>query len=87
MLPLMRSLVVTNFVLSFPTGRLGWDLVPRLLKISCSTQLSMNYFLLINIKMPTIVGILTLMSRKNSIVGFSEPDKKLHFLSFILRSI
>ena len=24
---------------------------------SCSTQLSMNFFLLINIKMPTIVGI------------------------------
>ena len=33
-------------------------------KISCSTQLSMNFFLLINIKMPTIVGILTVMSRK-----------------------
>ena len=25
--------------------------------------------------MPTIVGILTLMSRKNSILGFSEPEK------------
>ena len=27
-------------------------------KISCSTQLSMKFFLLINIKMPTDVGIL-----------------------------
>ena len=33
-------------------------------KISCSTQLSMNFFLLINVK---IVGIL--ISRKNSILG------------------
>ena len=30
-------------------------------------------FLLINVKMPTIVGILTFMSRKNSILGLSEP--------------
>ena len=29
---------------------------------SCSTQLSMKYVLLINVKMPTIVGILTLIS-------------------------
>ena len=36
---------------------------------SCSTQLSMKFFLLINVKMPTNVGILTFMSRKNSILG------------------
>ena len=36
-------------------------------------------FLLIIVKMPTIVGILTLMSRKNSILGLSEP-KKAEFL-------
>ena len=41
--------------------------------IPCSTQLSMKFFLLINVKMPTIVGILTFMSRKNSIIGLSEP--------------
>ena len=34
------------------------------------------FFLLINMKMPTtIVGILTLMSKKNSILGLSEPEK------------
>ena len=32
-------------------------------------------FLLINVKMPTIVGILTCMSGKNSILGLSEPKK------------
>ena len=41
----------------------------------CSTRLSINFFLLINVKMPTIVGILIFMSRKNSILGLSEPEK------------
>ena len=44
-------------------------------KISCSTQLSMKVFLPINVKMPTTVGILTCMSRKNIILGLSEPEK------------
>ena len=39
----------------------------------------MKFFLLINVKMPTIVGILTFMSGKNSILGLSEP-KKAEFL-------
>ena len=56
--------------------------------LSCSTQLSMKFFLLINVKMPTIVGILTFMSRKNSILGLSESEKKSEFLDiFILMSI
>ena len=49
---------------------------PVVIKLcSCSTQLSMKFFLLINVKMPTVVGILTFMSRKNSILGFSGPEK------------
>ena len=40
---------------------------------SCSNELSMKFFLLINIKMPTIVGILTSMSGKNSILGLTGP--------------
>ena len=40
----------------------------------------MKFFLLINVKMPTIVvGILTFMSGKKSILGSSEP-KKADFL-------
>ena len=55
---------------------------PEVIKrFSCSTQLSMEVLLLINVKMPTIVGILTVMSGKNSILGLSEP-KKLNFLKF-----
>ena len=32
-------------------------------------------FLLISVKIPTIVGILIFMSEKNSILGLSEPIK------------
>ena len=43
---------------------------PKVIKhFSCSIQLSMTFLLLINVKMPTIVGILTFMSSKNSILG------------------
>ena len=48
---------------------------PEVIKLfSCSIQLSMKFFLLINVKMPTIVGILTFMSRKNNIPSLSEPE-------------
>ena len=56
---------------TIPFSFVSW---PRDYKtFSCSTQLSMKFFLLINVKMPTIVGILTFMSGKNSILGLSEP--------------
>ena len=50
-------------------------------------QSSMKIFLLMNIKMPTIVGILTFMSRKNSSLDLSEP-KNAEFLDiFMLMSM
>ena len=62
-----------------------WPLVYN--KLACSTQMSMKFFLLINVKMPTIVGISTFLSRKNNIIGLSEP-KMAEFLGiFILMSI
>ena len=62
--------------------------VPEVIKLfSCATQLSMKFFLLINVKMPTVVGILTCMSGKNNIPGLTEP-KKAEFLGiFIVMSI
>ena len=49
---------------------------PEVIKLfSCSTQLSMKFFPLANVKMPTVVGILTFMSGKNSILGLCEPKK------------
>ena len=50
-----------------------WPDVKKL--FSCSTQMSMKFVLFINLKMPTIVGILTFMSGKNSILGLSELSK------------
>ena len=47
----------------------------------------MNFFLLINVKMPTIVGVLTFMSGKNSILDLFEPKKAEFPDIFILMSI
>ena len=42
---------------------------------SCKAEPSMNYFLLINIKMPTVVGILIFMSKKSSMLNWVEHEK------------
>ena len=47
----------------------------------------MKFFLLINVKMPTIVGILTFKSRKNSTLGLSEPEQAEILDSFIFMNI
>ena len=46
------------------------------------TQLSMEFSPLINVKMPTIVGIFICMSGKNNMLGLTEP-KKAEFLDFL----
>ena len=46
-----------------PIGRPG----PGVIKlVSCPTQLCMKFILLINVKVPTVVGILTFISMKNT---------------------
>ena len=57
---------------NFSTEQTGPEVINR---FSCSTQLSMEFFLLIIVKMPTTVGILTFMSGKNSILGISAPKR------------
>ena len=45
----------------------------------------MVFYLLINVKMPTIVGILTFRNREKSILGLSEPKKgriSLYFYTY-----
>ena len=55
---------------------------PEVLKLfSYSIQLSMKFILLINVKMPTILGILTFISRINTI---SERLKARNFFVCIL---
>ena len=53
-------------------------------QFSCSTQPSMKFFLLINVKMPTIVGILIFIRRKNSFLSLSEPENKPEFLDIFI---
>ena len=53
---------------------------PEVVKLfSCSTQLSMKFILLINVKMPTIVGILTFISMMNT--SYERPNAR-HFYIF-----
>ena len=70
-----------NHIVGFPTRRLKYVtkeykvqefIIPtqtpgaEVIKLfSCSAQLRLKFILLINVKMPTIVGILTFMSRIN----------------------
>ena len=54
---------------------------PKVIKLfPCLTQLSTKFILLINVKMPTIIGILTFISMINTT---SERLKAIHF--FICR--
>ena len=54
----IQSYFVEKFLLST---------VPKVIKLfSCSTQLSTKFILLINVKIPTIVGILTFISMINT---------------------
>ena len=47
----------------------------------------MKFFLLINVKMPTTVGILTVISRNKRILCLSEPENTEFLDIFILMSI
>ena len=59
---------------------------PKVIQLfSCSTQLRMT-FPAKNVKMTTIVGILTFMSKKNSIIGSSVPGKAEFLYIFVLMS-
>ena len=51
---------------------------------SCSTQLSIKFILLINVKMPTTVGILTFISRINTASESFKARKSFIFYNFTL---
>ena len=57
---------------------------PEVIKLfSCSTELSMKFSPLINVKMPKSVGILTFMSGKNSILAYLSL-KNAEFLDIFI---
>ena len=76
--------VVKNHVLrycEYVYERLGSEVINL---FSCSAYLSMEFSLLINVKMQTISSIVILTSRKNSFLQLSEPKKAGFY--FILMS-
>ena len=46
---------------------------------SCSAQLRLKFILLINVKMPTVVGILTFISRINYRLWRYKPSISIYF--------
>ena len=61
---------------------------PEVIKLnSCSTQLSIKFILLINVKMSTIVGILTFMSRLNTISESSKARRSIFSAFWFIRAI
>ena len=62
----------------------GISLSEFIKSFSCSTQLSMKVIMLINVKMPTIVGILTCVSMINTTQFYvSLKARKLFFAAFL----
>ena len=64
------------------TVRLFLYLLCILGKFSCSTQLSIKFIMLINVKMPTIVGILTFISKINTTSECYNQEKIIIFQYF-----
>ena len=60
---------------------------PEVVKIFMVNPAEYEHFLLINIKMPSILGISTFMDRKTSILGLSEPDKNKYIDIFMFLNI
>ena len=56
--------------------------MPQGYKKSCSTQLSLKFVMLINVKMPTSVGILTYISMINITSETLKARKNLYFSAF-----
>ena len=60
---------------------------PEVIKLFlCSTQLSIKFILLINVKMPTIVDILTFISMINKTAESSNQEKSLFFNILVFMS-
>ena len=57
---------------SFTDNRQSKQPGPEVIKIYTQLSWAWNFFLLINVKMPTVV--LTLMTGKNNILGVTEPE-------------
>ena len=67
----LRSIDIYIYIVSNDYSNDSECPCPKVIKLfSCSTQLSMKFPLLINMKMPTIVGIFIFISRENFILSY-----------------
>ena len=69
--------------ISLPKDALHRYMVQSYKVCSCSTELSMKFIQLINVKMPTIVGILTFISMVNTTPARFKQEKNIIFQYFI----
>ena len=70
-------------MMAFKLDKLGMRTGPKVIQLlySCSTQQSMKFIMLINVQMPTVVGILTLISMINTTYE-SLKSRKVCFSAF-----
>ena len=54
----------------------------KVIKVSCSTDVRLKFILLINVEMPTIVCILTLISRINTKSAYFKAGGICQYYSF-----
>ena len=60
---------------------------PEVIKLfSCSTQMNTKFILLINVKMPTIVGILTFISKIKQCLRDLKQETSLFVVFFVFFS-
>ena len=79
----MLILIVSRIILYIHLFALAELLDSEVIKLfSCSAQLRLKFILLINVKMPTIVGILTFMSRINYRFLSSKPSISICLVYF-----
>ena len=64
------------------TDAIKGNVPARLFQAQSSAQLRLKFILLINVKMPTIVGILTFISRINQRLCHSKPSISIYLHCF-----
>ena len=79
----MLYVFVKSSLIRFCSGGQLFMIRPQGRKKIMLNSAELEIFLFINVKIPTIVGILTFVSRKNSILGLAEPEKMLNFMIFL----
>ena len=76
--------MIILFTLCDNLGQKQYTSGPKIIKLLCSTQVSMKFIMLINVKMPTNVGILTFISMINTTSESLKAGKVFIFHHFTI---